>query len=351
MFSVYLDDGKLDISKLDNICYIINKAGIFLRKKVGLIDSLIKVDNISHLNSSVSQFGKIEIPKIDKLNFSKIVKFFYWAYKEHRGEGVVLIYYNPDTKDYNIFPTDQQVSAASASYVKEGLSHTGYLLVGTIHSHANFSASHSGIDDDDELNFDGLHITVGNVNDTYQTISCSIVINGKRFLYQPQEYIDGIVPITITNKNNDKVVNKDNRFLVFGLTDAKFDDDWKSKVQKRIYQQYKHTWTYASIGQSWNNVPIGRSFNKDYYPGLTNNKIHTSNKNFSSMNMFDLQDEPEFDPCSECIYRDFKSEKLIEELIYDNVNDDEDFDDFYYFNENGELDFKSPNKEDEKSTK
>lgn len=39
----------------------------------------------------------------------------------------------------------------------------GWRIYGTIHSHCEMNAFHSGVDDADELDFDGLHITIGKV--------------------------------------------------------------------------------------------------------------------------------------------------------------------------------------------
>lgn len=324
MFNVYLDDGNIDVSKLDDICYIINKDGTFLRKKVGITDALIKVNNISHLPSSISTFGKINIPIIPQDHFSKVVKFFNWAYKKYNGESVVLIYYNVDTNDFDIFPTDQEVSSASANYTKDGLSHKGYLLVGTIHSHANFGAGHSGVDNDDELNFDGVHITVGNVDDTYQTISCSIVINGQRFMYDPEEYIDGVVKVNYNERpnhfeNNFKfgtVTKSDNRYLVRGLSSAYFEENWKDKVQKRIRKQYKNrTFTYGYDGFNIH------TRNQDFIDNFMNFRQGIGHDPFSYESS-DKSIETQ-SPCANCIYRDFKSQELIQEILGDVFDEDE----------------------------
>lgn len=336
MFNVYVDDGNLNLEELDDICYIINKQGTFLRKKVGITDALVKVNNISHLKSSLSCFGKIDIPLIPSDDIRKITKFFKWAYKEHNGESVVLIYYNPELQDFDIYPTNQEVSQASASYVKEGLSHTGYLLTGTIHSHANFGASHSGVDNNDELNFDGVHITIGNVNDTYQSISCSIVVNGNRFMYDPEKYIDGIIKVNYNQNsktNQTQKFVKSDRYLVKGLTFSEFPEEWKDKVQKRIKPHYKNrgsvfdSYLYKKYGYDIENSN-GRLKRSDIITLEDNKHIKHDNKDNSS-------------PCDNCIYKNHKSEKLVQEILNDDqmsylfldnieIEDDED-DDFYNF--------------------
>lgn len=322
MFKVYVDDGNLNIDELENICYIVSKNGTFLRKNIGITDALVKVNNISHLNSSVNTFGRINVPRIPQNHFSKIVKFFKWAYEKYNGESVVLIYYNRDLNMFDIYPTDQEVSSASASYTREGLSHTGFLLVGTIHSHANFSASHSSVDNDDELNFDGVHITVGHVNDTYQSISCSVVVNGQRFMYDPNEYIDGVVQVNINDSSNNvnpqktqtNVVKPDERYLVKGLTSADFDEDWKDKVQKRIRQQYRNQTIingYGGLGLFGFDY---ENYGVDYIDRFRDIKSfdHYSEDKTKNRGPFDdFTEGNDFTPCQNCIYRNYKIKELL----------------------------------------
>ncbi|NTU99147.1 hypothetical protein HGA64_04045 [Candidatus Falkowbacteria bacterium] len=79
----------------------------------------------------------------------------------------------------------------------------GYLLVGSIHSHGSGMAHHSTgskfSDYDDEVTFDGMHITIGNINSRVFSVSCSIMVNGKRFMLDPCKYLGGIkeVPIKV----------------------------------------------------------------------------------------------------------------------------------------------------------
>jgi hypothetical protein len=70
----------------------------------------------------------------------------------------------------------------------------GYIYVGDIHSHASMSAFHSGVDDKDDG--DGIHITVGDLDEIIKkgtvSISCSFVSNKIRFSNPPENHIEGI---------------------------------------------------------------------------------------------------------------------------------------------------------------
>lgn len=136
-----------------------------------------------------------------KLPFEEVrraQKFFADIYEKYKSESATVWYYNPVTHDWKcVFPIQINMSHAGITYVITGqgdnknakrateiaeekeeyrkalddveqeiaeLITNGYFLFGTIHSHCDFGAFHSGVDDADEYGFDGVHITIGNVN-------------------------------------------------------------------------------------------------------------------------------------------------------------------------------------------
>ena len=74
MFNVHINDGTNELPK-DDIFYIVAKEGIFLRKKLGIMDSIAPVDKISTLQS-VAASAKMNIKKMPATTFAKIVDFF-----------------------------------------------------------------------------------------------------------------------------------------------------------------------------------------------------------------------------------------------------------------------------------
>jgi len=189
MFKVIALYDKKQTLPDDDIYYIITKKGIMLRKKVGLIDALIPVKNISFLQNKNSYIN-INLPKISYSLFSKIVSFFKAVFEKYQTESIVMLYMDRETKKYYIHVPEQKVSKTSVNYDRN-VSFPDKLLVGTIHSHCDFGAFHSGIDVDDEKTMDGVHITVGKLNNTYYNeVVCSVVCNGHRIKKDPSEYIN-----------------------------------------------------------------------------------------------------------------------------------------------------------------
>lgn len=139
------------------------------------------------------------------------MKYFRDIYDIHKAEAVVLLMLNKITKEWRVLHVLQiSASGASVSYLHptsnndeykfreamkdkdareaheavieeyHQLLNDGFTVFGTIHSHCNFSAFHSGVDDADETNFTGLHITIGNVNSGW-SYSARWMIDGAEF--------------------------------------------------------------------------------------------------------------------------------------------------------------------------
>jgi len=175
----------------DDTCYIIAKGGIYLKKKLDLIESLTPVDKISFLED-INSFAKMNIPLIPTRMFGNILGFFREVYNLYKSEAIVLLFYNKDKKSYKIYVPEQEVSGASLSY-KTDKTIKNHVLVGSIHSHGSMSAFHSGTDIGDEKSFDGIHMTVGKISDpNFFELCGSIVANGLRVPISPEEYVNGI---------------------------------------------------------------------------------------------------------------------------------------------------------------
>ncbi len=240
MFKVIINDGKNSTPDEDGISYLVGKNGIFVRKKLGLINSLTKVDKISFLKD-VEPFVEIMIPKIPTIEFEKTLKFFREIYTKYSSEAMVLIAMKNDNSDMKVFAPKQEVAGASMSY--EPINMDGYYLVGTIHSHGSMGAFHSGVDIDDENDFDGLHVTIGNVNsDDKFSISVEAVVNGFRQKVDATNYIEGIKKHQVDRK---EIISQQktlfNRLMAF----SPFVKNKDKYINEKLKQNF-HTIKYES---------------------------------------------------------------------------------------------------------
>ncbi len=233
MFKVVLNDGQSEMPK-DDVYYIIGKEGVYLKKKLGVMESLAPVDKISILES-VTSMAKMHIEPIPGKWIAKVMGFFKAVYAEYKSEAIVLLFYNAETGKYKIVPPHQKVAGASCDYDK-GITLENYEMIGTIHSHGSMSAFHSGTDDKDEEHFDGLHITLGDLDDEFPSISSSIVANGFRVMVEPSEYINNLTLMSEINPVEGKPVK-----TIYKIQDAKLviDEEATAKFTTGYGYAYK----------------------------------------------------------------------------------------------------------------
>lgn len=236
-FNVSINDEKFQEPQ-DNIYYVVSKNGIFIRRKMQLIDSFVKVDKIPFLNSS-QEFAKLNIEKIPSKMFKKCVKFFKEVYTLQKTESVVLLYYNPKEKQFKISVPKQVCTHASAEYTNKD-SFEDFMCIGTIHSHSDFGSFHSGIDTNDEKYFDGLHITVGNLDSNDISISSSIISNKKRFKVEPKTYILGITKCKKEEAKEDKEDKEE----------SKYPESWFKNWEKKTYKKDEENNIYNFINDN-----------------------------------------------------------------------------------------------------
>ncbi len=190
IFPVYVADGAEAPSAIaENLAYVIDAGGWKMFKRNGVSVALVPVQSVNGL-PALEPAIDLKAAKLPLDLVRKVTAWFHAVYLKHKSEAVGYLYYCDGAWDF-VVPA-QTVSAAHATY--DGAPRRdGWTLAGTIHSHAAMSAFHSGTDDADEANFDGVHITVGKL-DSVPEYSCSIVVQGVRRKCEPSDLIDGMAP-------------------------------------------------------------------------------------------------------------------------------------------------------------
>ena len=179
------EGAQLQLPK-DNLCYLVGSNGVFKHVSNDFYTVNVKTEKIKHL-AEVKEHARIHLPKLPFNLLKRIESFFRAAYDKFQSEAVVMLYANPD-KEENAWRLEVPKQEVSGGHVKYDLTNIpteidGYRLFGTVHSHASMGAFHSGTDDTDEKKFDGLHITIGNINTSMsysaRWIFCSTVFECK----------------------------------------------------------------------------------------------------------------------------------------------------------------------------
>jgi hypothetical protein len=319
MFNVFVNDGNNEMPS-DDILYIICKDKIYLKKKVGFMESIVPVNKISFLSDDIKSQAKMNINRIPSKDFSKIIAFFKKVYKDYnRNEANTVIHFNKKSGKFKTQVPLQKTSSGSVAYINEQIK--GYQRIGTIHSHAHMSAFHSATDDSDEVDFDGLHITVGNMNNDFISISCSIVANGTRFTCDPIDYIDGIefeefeIPGSVYKK--------------WELVDGKYKqvDDVRASKSSIGYKVKGVIEGEVKFPKKWLTMVDKIKYEEEAKKALPKEKAHDFNpfriKIPENVNDNGYRTEKtDWNPCEQCPYKEHKTELLMQE-IFEGLDEDQ----------------------------
>lgn len=159
--------------------YIIAKNGIFLRKKNEWVDAVVPVKQIAVLEDQTAS-AKVLLPALSSIVIAKTVKFFKAVYDKQYSEALVLLHYDKKL-GWEMSVPKQEATFAHVGYDRSERIE-GYTCVGTIHSHSSMYAFHSSVDKDDEKDWDGVHITIGDFNEENSfSIDVEAVVNDSRF--------------------------------------------------------------------------------------------------------------------------------------------------------------------------
>lgn len=176
MFRMYLKDENFVEPRI-GLYYLLAQDGLYQVKENACFKSSVKVDGLSDLQGHQETVELLLAP-IPFKQIEEGIFFFREVLRQHGSEAVLLIYYSPEKRCYQMVAPIQYVSETDCDY-ELAASPSGHQLVGTIHSHPKGHAFHSSVDDTDEIDMDGLHITVGDLNEEL-SYSCSLTVDGRR---------------------------------------------------------------------------------------------------------------------------------------------------------------------------
>lgn len=141
---------------------------------------------------------KYNFPKISSQLLTAVEGLFDWAVDAHHSESMVLLYYSPLAPEqvrWQVRPPKKQVVTGAGIHYEFPETPRGFSVAGDIHSHTDFNAFHSGVDEKDEVGKTGLFVTLGhNGSGSRRTVAdydCSFMIRGRRFSLKPDEVFEG----------------------------------------------------------------------------------------------------------------------------------------------------------------
>lgn len=171
--------------------YVVGRNGLFVRKKMKWVDATVPVA-YSHELARVTPSAELLLPRLPVDILAKALKLAKAVYDISKSEVCLLLHYK-EGAGYELTVPKQTVDPGRIEY-DHACRLSDYLCVGTIHSHGDLPAYHSMTDHEDELEADGVHITLGDVHEfPLFSLSAEMAVNGNRFLIG-KEWFDSLIP-------------------------------------------------------------------------------------------------------------------------------------------------------------
>lgn len=273
LFPVYLYEEDVELPKIGTY-YVVAKDGIYIHVNRAVGSALVKATEIPWLKSANTHIN-LSLPKIPGRIIGQAWKFFSKIYAQYQSESYLQLYYSKKLNQYRLWCPKQTVSFGGVHYdrsdqfsakEREGTEldsteikqESVWNCVGTIHSHCNFSAFHSGTDTADESTFDGIHLTIGHVDREEFSLVSSVAICDNRLQLEPENCVTSDLVRTIDKEVVKSkwmnFVGNDTCFFKLNLSEKDqeglladeemIENEWIPKVEK---QQYQQTWKPGSF--------------------------------------------------------------------------------------------------------
>lgn len=229
--------------------YIVARNGLHMRMYSDWVDAVIPLKELQALECEKPR-AKVLLPPINADIFLQIYAFFRNIYLTHQTEAAVLLHYSRE-HGWAFTVPGQQVSRSQVKYeMTQRLE--GYRCVGTMHSHADMRAGHSNTDIHDEAAFDGIHVTLGSLNEhPHFSMEAETVLRGQRFPL-PIEHIGGVVaPPQVPPE--ERFLKGTYRSSLYTLAENEFLNDfvvpkeWMQQVQLPAWAWYRPVKNVESV--------------------------------------------------------------------------------------------------------
>jgi hypothetical protein len=231
MFPVHVLKSDEDLANLPDTgtYYLITANGIMEHKVQGVVRSITPVDKIPYLLGLDPAAGICGPPIPANIAFTAF-SFFRTVWEKYKTESALRLFYSLNERKYRLECPQQEVGYASVQY-KRTPAVEGWKFAGTIHSHCDFDAGHSGIDTKDEFNDDGFHATFGQVNRDEFTAVTTIVAGQMRF---PQSPVDCIPSLRYARQGT-KTQFVFDAASIAGIDPGPEIAAWMPKVEERVF--------------------------------------------------------------------------------------------------------------------
>lgn len=155
------------------------------------VDKLLSVE-LEYTVSSCTSRAQYLGPPFPREMWQEILSFFKWTYDTYQSESQVRLYVNTVKNSWKAWAypqeartgmTAKELDTPEANQQRSQLfkEKEGWLYFGTVHHHCSGSAFQSHVDMTNEQDQDGIHITVGKMDETVHDLHCRFYLKKNQF--------------------------------------------------------------------------------------------------------------------------------------------------------------------------
>lgn len=243
-----------------------------LRQFPGLIDATVE-HTIKESCGSAKYLG----PKIPPEEWNKVLSFFKWTYDTTKSESQVRFYVNPELGTWKAWAypqkarmgmTAEEIPCKDADDQRAQFA-DGWIYFCTVHHHCSAGAFQSGTDEANERSQDGLHITVGDMNQNKHTLHARFYLQSMKFEPDMSEFwsIGDELLLMLPPEVWDRVA----RYQMTMPSEVAFPDQWKTNLIEIKSLPLPNTgYTGYTPQGHWEGLYSGKDNGKPTYTTLDN---------------------------------------------------------------------------------
>jgi hypothetical protein len=248
---------------------VYHEGAIYQAVETTLCTTYTKLQDIQEVEKLTPVWNGKKIPLH---MWKEILAFMKQSYNELKSETLLYLFYDEAASQPWLYWVPPQETAGMT--VKSSPDHPDYIkqraaypdtMFGTVHHHCSTSAFQSGTDEADEVNREGLHFTVGNLNNSDTVdVHFRITLGGTHAELDAHTYIEMDespfkktcrVPQTIQNQARTELHKMDVCTLP-DIKQYKFETEMQN-VSKKTYTPITHA-PYSQRSLGWDYEPISK---------------------------------------------------------------------------------------------
>lgn len=178
--------------------------------------------------------------KIPYQVWASVAGFMRWSQQKFKAEAMVSFFYNTATGEWAAWPFPQEPMGMTVRYLEahplyaEDRKRFGkdWIQFGSLHHHCTAAAFASGTDKADEQDRDGIHITLGKLDDKTMDVHCRQTFDG---VVTATKLLDWVESPDYLKDAPQHLIHQFADFALRSIMEHAFPEEWKDRIMERVH--------------------------------------------------------------------------------------------------------------------